>query len=219
LHIAYHYNRSSVWVVNSEYSSALGPFVASAEIRDPLGGRVLASYSVTVSEVFADETRELFALSLASYSEPVLVRLTLARSEGTVSSNVYWLTPSMDIMDWTDCNFYRCEVARYADFSSLMSLPNPSLPNPVVKTVTLDGAWAETTVTLTNPGPHVAFFVRLRLLREDESDVLPIFWSDNYITLFPGETHQITARFRTKDGPCHRVDVAPFFDTSPAHFV
>merc|ERR1712048_232482 len=51
LHIVYHYNRSSVWIVNSEYASAVGPFVAMAEIRDPHDGNLMFSQNVTVTEV------------------------------------------------------------------------------------------------------------------------------------------------------------------------
>jgi len=217
LHIAYNYNRSSVWVINSEYATAIGPFRATAEVRDPWTGKLFDSYNVSVAGVGADAVEELFHLPLV-HSGPLLVRLMLSGPEGVASSNVYWLTSSMDVMKWgeNDCNFYRCEVAHYADFSDLNSLLNPSLPAPVVRTVTLDATWSETKVTLTNPGPQVAFFVRLRLLRSDGSDILPVMWSDNYITLFPGETHEVSARFRTSDGPSHHVDVVPFEGNVPA---
>ncbi|HUX96608.1 MAG TPA: glycoside hydrolase family 2 TIM barrel-domain containing protein [Bacteroidales bacterium] len=42
------------------------------------------------------------------------------------------------------------------------------------------------TVELSNPGTKLAFFVRAQLLKDGE-EVLPSFWSGNYISLLPGE--------------------------------
>jgi exo-1,4-beta-D-glucosaminidase len=43
----------------------------------------------------------------------------------------------------------------------------------------------------------VAFFVRVSLHRgEGGPEVAPALWSDNYVTLWPGETLQVTASYR-----------------------
>jgi exo-1,4-beta-D-glucosaminidase len=52
-------------------------------------------------------------------------------------------------------------------------------------------------ITVTNPGPHLAFFVHLRITKgKGGEEVLPIFWEDNYFTLLPGEKKQVTATYR-----------------------
>jgi exo-1,4-beta-D-glucosaminidase len=43
-------------------------------------------------------------------------------------------------------------------------------------------------VTLENQSGGPAFFIRLTLVDSQGDEVLPVFWSDNYITLFPNET-------------------------------
>ncbi|HVT96698.1 MAG TPA: glycoside hydrolase family 2 TIM barrel-domain containing protein [Acidobacteriaceae bacterium] len=49
------------------------------------------------------------------------------------------------------------------------------------------------TVTLKNPGPSIALMAHLQLRRKSTSDrVLPVFYSDNYISLAPGETRTVT---------------------------
>ena len=49
--------------------------------------------------------------------------------------------------------------------------------------------------TLTNPSKNIAFFVRAELHKDKESgEILPIIYEDNYVTVYPGETRQITAR-------------------------
>jgi exo-1,4-beta-D-glucosaminidase len=48
----------------------------------------------------------------------------------------------------------------------------------------------------------LAFFVRLRVLKiPDGAQLLPSIWSDNYVSLLPGETRTLTARWRPEDAP------------------
>jgi len=60
------------------------------------------------------------------------------------------------------------------------------------------------TVTITNPTDQLAFFVRAILHREavqgetEGLEVLPVFWSDNYMSLLPGETQTLDVRIFTE---------------------
>ena len=60
-------------------------------------------------------------------------------------------------------------------------------------------ATSEARVTLKNPGTTLAFFVRLQVVGSDGEEALPVSWDDNYVTLLPGETRTITARYRARD--------------------
>ena len=47
-----------------------------------------------------------------------------------------------------------------------------------------------------NKGGSVALMVHLRLTRgKGGDDLTPIFWSDNYFSLLPGEKKTVTVRF------------------------
>jgi exo-1,4-beta-D-glucosaminidase len=55
-------------------------------------------------------------------------------------------------------------------------------------------------VTITNTGKAVAFFVHVRALKEKNSDdILPVIFSDNYISLAPGESRTIECSYENKD--------------------
>ena len=55
-------------------------------------------------------------------------------------------------------------------------------------------------VTLRNDTDSVAFFVRASLSLEPGGlEILPITYSDNYVTLFPGETRVLTAQIAASD--------------------
>jgi len=60
----------------------------------------------------------------------------------------------------------------------------------------MSGTNSTLTVVAENKGDSVAFMVHPRLIRGKRGDdVTPIFWSDNYFSLLPGEKKSVTAKF------------------------
>jgi hypothetical protein len=47
-------------------------------------------------------------------------------------------------------------------------------------------------VTLRNVGRTLAFFTRLRLLDERGAELAPAYFSDNYVSLLPGESIEVS---------------------------
>jgi exo-1,4-beta-D-glucosaminidase len=55
-------------------------------------------------------------------------------------------------------------------------------------------------VTVRNPTANIAFMVHLRITRgKSGEDLTPIFWSDNYFSLLPGEQKEVTAAYDPAD--------------------
>jgi hypothetical protein len=51
-------------------------------------------------------------------------------------------------------------------------------------------------VTVKNPSKSVAFMTHLRLTRGPGGDnIVPVFWSDNYFSLLPGEERRVTGSY------------------------
>jgi exo-1,4-beta-D-glucosaminidase len=51
-------------------------------------------------------------------------------------------------------------------------------------------------VRLHNPSRNLAFQIRLEIQDEKrEEEILPVFWEDNYLSLLPGESREIVARY------------------------
>ena len=42
---------------------------------------------------------------------------------------------------------------------------------------------------------RIAFFVELRVVDDSGSSMLPVLWDDNYVSILPGESRELTARF------------------------
>jgi hypothetical protein len=61
------------------------------------------------------------------------------------------------------------------------------------------GEETEFVVELKNDNPQIAFFVHPQI-RDEQSGmtILPVLWSDNYVSLLPGESRKLTAKIKNK---------------------
>jgi len=194
LHIEYSPSDGAVSVVNHQLQSS-SMVVAVAE-RYSLAGTLLDRHTEPVT-VAAESSR--VAMTLPAPDTDCFLRLTLRRAGAAIGvPNVYWLSAKLDVLDPKTANWYITPESSYADFSALSRLPPAPVKASVIYTRTQSERVAR--VRISNPTTHVAFMVRLQILAGANGDeVLPVWWSDNYMTLMPGETRTVTARIRLED--------------------
>ncbi len=198
LHVMYSYDDGSVAVVNARRAPVPGV---------KLRARVL---NLDMSEKFArDTTMDIPADSsitqivqitqIPDLSATYFLDLRLTDTNGkALSTNFYWLSTHPDVLNMDSSTWYVTPVKSYADFKALTQLPRAQLRSAA--TFTPHGRTGEANVTLTNPGNTLAFFVRLQIMAgANGAEVLPVAWQDNYVTLLPGETRRLTARYRLRD--------------------
>ena len=154
----------------------------------------------TVVTVPADTSLRVLTIPPAPESAGTyFVDLRLTDAAGKeVSTNLYWLSTHPDVMDLEKSTGFVTPVTRYADFSALKRLPQQRVK--ATTTFTRTGDRGEAHVRLANPGTGLAFFIRLQVKAgADGDEVLPVEWSDNYVSLLPGETRTLTARYSVRD--------------------
>ena len=199
IHVQYSFDDRSIVVVNSTLDQSSGLKVR-ADVVDIAGARQWSNS--TNIDVPPDGVVRAFTIpDLANLSKTYFLSLTVEDRRGAVvSRNFYWLSTVADVLDWTKRQWYITPTKVHGDFSEIANLPPVTLD---VKTAfDHDGADNLALVTVKNPGPAVAFFVRLRVLKsKDGEQILPSMWSDNYVSLLPGETRTLTARWRPEDAP------------------
>jgi hypothetical protein len=88
-------------------------------------------------------------------------------------------------------------VKSYADFTALRGMPAGAVTATARFSSRADSG--EARVTLRNPGPSIAFFMRLQVTGRGGQEALPVLWEDNYLSLLPGETRVVTATYRVRD--------------------
>ncbi len=135
----------------------------------------------TVS-VAADSYREMVAVPKQTSGTSIyFVKLALKDAAGKLlSDNLYW------------------QCSQHEDFSTLASLAKPQLKQQI--TMSEQGREKQWTIRLKNETGQLSFFNRLSLTDEkSREEILPAFWSDNYVSLFPGEEKTITIVVANKD--------------------
>jgi exo-1,4-beta-D-glucosaminidase len=148
--------------------------------------------------------------ALDGLSRTYFIELELASAAGkAISRNVYWLSTQTDELDWDHSNWYLTPVTQYADLTPLQSLP--AATSEVRATMRHEGAGDIATVTLSVPASSraVALFQHVSIKRSAGGEpVLPILWSDNDVTLWPGESLTLTAHFATPGAATPVVEVS-----------
>ncbi len=126
-----------------------------------------------------------------------------------MSRNVYWLSTKPDAVDWAKTlgsgSGATFQPGGYADLTGLQKLPAANVSASA--STRRQGDESVTTVTIRNTGRTPAVFTRADVRRGaagggaqgGDDQVLPITWSDNYVTLWPGESQTVTARYRVSD--------------------
>src|SRR5215831_13589266 len=209
VHIQYSYDTRAIMLVNQTLTSEHG-LQANVRIRN-LDGSVPYERRLKDIDLGGNGARQLATLpALAGLSPSYFIELELASADGKpISRNVYWLSTQTDELDFPHSNWYLTPVVRYADLTSLQSLP--AATSEVRATLRHEGAEGIATVTLTVPPSSgaVALFQHVSIKRSAGGELmLPILWSDNDVTLWPGESLTLTAQFATPGGAAPVVEVS-----------
>ena len=184
LHIQYNALTDSIEIVNHSAGNRKG-INACFAVYDLNGKRVYQKRSrLDSNEDTTIAWVKRSALMPKTPSDVYFLRLTLTDKQGVVSENTY-------IMGRND-----------GDYHALTTLPKADVQQQT--TITADGETVTARVTLRNKSRIPAPFLRLNLKRADGEQVLPVIYSDNYITLMPGEQKTVTVRFNRRDA--HRQD-------------
>ncbi len=206
VHIQYSYDTHDIVLVNHTLA-VQHALRARIRVRD-IDGTVRYDKNTKGIELAGNRAQPLLRLpSPSTISGTYFVELELESGGGQpISRNVYWLATRTDQLDWPKSNWYLTPVSQYADLTMLQSLPAATVD---VHASTLhEGAEDVSTVTLAVPASSksVALFQHVSLKRAQGDDVLPIRWSDNDITLWPGESMTLTARYAAQGATGVRVN-------------
>ncbi len=209
VHIQYSYDTHAIMLINHTLSDEHG-LRANIRVRN-LDGTVRSEQRLQDIDLPGNVARQLAMLpAVAGLSRTYFIELELASADGKpISRNVYWVSTQTDELDWAHSNWYLTPVRRYADLTALQSLPTAK--SDVRAILRHDGAEDIATVTLTVPPSSSAVALLQHVSIKPSTDrelVLPILWSDNDVTLWPGESITLTARFATLKAATPFVEVS-----------
>ena len=171
VHIQLNLINNKVTVLNRTYIQA-SRLTAKAEVYDLDSKRVFSeSIDVNLGPVDVKEISSLDRIIKEAKGVSFVV-LNLENNSGeVVSHNVYWISSD-------------------GGFMSLNNMAETNINITVIKEKkgNADHEW---NLRMTNSSGRIAFFVRPQLMSQGE-EVLPSFWSNNYFTLAPGESTELS---------------------------
>ena len=209
VHIQYSYDTRAIMAVNHTLNREHG-LRAVIRVRN-LDGSVAFERRLKDIDLQENGARQLAMLpALDGLSSTYFVELELGSADGkSISRNVYWLSTQTDELDWAKSTWYLTPTTRYADLTPLQSLPAATAA--VKATMRQEAAENIVSVTLTVPptSQAVALFQHVSIKRSAGGELmLPILWSDNDVTLWPGESVTMTAHLAASGVKAPVVEVS-----------
>ncbi|MGW1964498.1 glycoside hydrolase family 2 protein [Streptomyces sp. NPDC001935] len=212
LHVQYSYDDRSVVVVNNRHRPVSG-LSARVTLFDPDGTQRYdhTASGLTVHGDGAHVRALTVPSSVRGLATTYLARLVLRDAGGReIGRNVYWLSTRPDTLDWANTDWYHTPTTGYADLRGLNSMARVPVSATAATSAAANGI-STTTVTLRNTGAGKtpSLLTDAHLVDSTGKPVLPVRWSDNQVSLWPGESTTLTATYRTADlhGSAPRVRV------------
>ena len=193
--LIYNYANNTVYAVNDEKADMS---LTAAMTVYGLDGSVVGETSAAVEMPMGCSVP---VFEIPAVKKVGFVFLTLTDASGNVvARNEYVLPEVKDKHDWTKYRWWRTQMESYADFSPLNGLAAADVKATMEKTA--EGL----EVTLENKSSVVAFFVRMALKDAEGEYVVPAYWSDNLVTLAPGQTLTFTCTADMPKGATVEID-------------
>ncbi|KAK4445405.1 glycoside hydrolase superfamily [Podospora aff. communis PSN243] len=194
-HVAYDYVGQSVWLINRSLDRS-GQRRVDVQVIDSSGNTLHSEAFDTTTA--PNSSRNILSLSSVMGrhidKDIVFLRLALFDRDTNLSRNVYWLSPkTSDVLDWGKSHWRHTPVSEFSDFTQLNALPAATVGVKVVWENDDDGE-RQAAVTLENQSTVPAVFIALSVVDDGGNEVLPLTWSDNYVTLWPRESLILTAK-------------------------
>lgn len=189
-HAIYSYNDSSVHLINQSLDQK-GKRNIIIDLID-IQGKPLAHKQIK-TDTTPNTSKRIGDLACRHDIKDVgFLRLTVKNGEEVLSRNVHWLPKEDDVMDYNGTTSFHTPVTNYSDFTALDKLAPAIIKAEVVQ------KHGETRVVLENKSGVPAFFIRMNLLDADREEITPVYWSDNYVTLFPREKLDFVVKYESK---------------------
>jgi mannosylglycoprotein endo-beta-mannosidase len=169
VHIQLNLNDSSVCILN-QTPLQVEDITASVLLYD-LHGKQLSANKMKLNLNPNEKILTDKILLPGKNDEIYFLKLKLEDNSGIIDENLYWLS------------------AKPHSYERLNELQQVR-----VTALTKRGTGDKINISVTNPSDEPAFFLRLKVTGKNDELISPAFFSDNYFTLMPGETKEVTVQ-------------------------
>lgn len=210
LHVLYAPDDGTVTVDN--LTGVRQPGLTVESLVHDLSGKILDTRSSHPFDLASQGVvNRILTPGVPTATQVYFVELILRQGGKVVDRNVYWRSTRPDVVDWAATEGSPQAnngepLSQYMDMTALKSLPSTDLSVSASTSPRPDAnGRLVTTITVANPSSNkaVGFFARADVRRGDahgnlqsgDNEVLPVDWSDNDVTLWPGQSETLTATY------------------------
>jgi len=212
LHAIYTLDAKTVTVDNLSGTSQTGVTVES-KVYDTSGNLLDDQTSPTYSLASQQVLNSVLTPKVQTTAGTVsFVELLTKQNGAVVDRNVYWIPATQDVVGSKTAGQPQAAMSSYANLTALRSLPSNTSISATAATSSVAGPAGsdkQVTVTITNNSTTktVGFFLRADLRRgtstgqelAGDNELTTSVWSDNDVTLWPGESTTLTATYSSAD--------------------
>ncbi len=217
VHALYDYSKNAIYLVNDKLEN-INNLLLKIKILN-VQSKIIFEKSMSVN-IKANISQKLFQLpDNLPLSKTYFLDLQLFNTQKReIDNNFYWLSTKKDILNYKATTWFQTPSKQYADFTMLNRLPATSLSYSFSQKKQEKSILFE--VQMKNTGSHLAFFVHFAIIDNKTGEtILPVIWSDNYISLLPGETRTLTAeinnRYLKDKSPVLKIEAYNNVNTNP----
>lgn len=182
----YDYQRHAVFAVNE----TMLPVTLNADMH-LISGSTDRQYKTTLS---LEPGSVVKAFDVSYVSDSFLFLKATDATGCEIAVNDYFLPAGCDEYNWEATNWVTTPISHYASYRALDNLPHVAC---LLTSKRKNDHCFE--LTLSNPSSDIVFFQRLLVKDAKGALICPAYWSDNYVTLAPGESRTITCLLPTID--------------------
>jgi hypothetical protein len=184
LHPQYNIVTKQIELINTELADH--DVTVKARLYKPDGAVIFEKEESTA--MAANSVKRLFSIPKPEGVEGVyFLKLTLHEKDKFITDNVYWLSTKPN------------------DYTALANLPKTS---PVIKTSLQQTDDNYTSTLSIRSDKNISFFNRIKVFDKNSGKrILPVHYSDNYVTLMPGDSKEIILEFKSSL-PKEQIEIA-----------
>lgn len=185
--LVYNYKDNGIYIVNETLSDEDN---LKAVIKTfSLNSELLSEKELQISAE-SNSSKKIFDID--NSAKNTFVSLKLFKNNEQIADNFYALSSKQDTYDWEKTDWVTTPIMEYADFKDLSKLTPVELESKT--SIENNDGHNTIRVELKNTSGAIAFFVNLKLKNTDGEILFPAYWSDNYVSVLPGETKIVNCR-------------------------
>jgi len=184
--LIYNYKDNGIYAVNE----------TDKEIKDiaaiirgyTTDSKLLFEENLTIT-LEANSVKNIYTID--NSAKNTFLSMIMKDKDNQLADNFYCLSSKEDKYDWDKTIWVGTPMIGYGDFKELTQLPATELKVTIQPLNNKEGI----TVEIENPSETIALLAQFALCDNNKEIIYPVFWSDNYLSILPGEKKTLTCKY------------------------